>query len=96
MLWIVVVICSFNCAESDTSDELSGSSSTKREAQVGGLKLDLPLDDDDYLMPSPQQGQSVTTTATSAAYMDLISDAKQNGEWITVIRYPIPVLAGKG
>ncbi len=66
-------------AESDTSDELSSGSISKREAQVGNLKLDLPLDDDDYLMPSPQQGQSVTTTATSAAYMDLISDSKQSG-----------------
>lgn len=65
--------------ESDTSDEVSGGSS-KREAQVGNLKLDLPLDDDDYLMPSPQTGQSVTTTATSTAYMDLIggNDGVQN------------------
>ncbi|XP_065206948.1 epidermal growth factor receptor isoform X2 [Planococcus citri] len=65
--------------ESDTSDELSGGS-YNREAQIGHLKLDLPLDDDDYLMPSPQQGQSVNTTASSAAYMDLVGDAKQSDE----------------
>lgn len=52
----------------DVSDESSNVS--KREAQVGGLKLDLPLDEDDYLMPSPQQSQTATT------YMDLIGDTK--------------------
>ncbi|XP_021924577.1 epidermal growth factor receptor isoform X4 [Zootermopsis nevadensis] len=41
-----------------------------REAQVGGLKLDLPLDEDDYLMPSAQQNQNNTT------YMDLIGDSR--------------------
>lgn len=44
-----------------------------REAQVGGLKLDLPLDEDDYLMPSAQQNESNTT------YMDLIGDSKLPG-----------------
>lgn len=44
--------------------------SVKREAQVGNIKLQLPLDEDDYLMPSPQQSQGVTP------YMDLIGDAK--------------------
>lgn len=52
----------------DISDESSNVS--KREAQVGGLKLELPLDEDDYLMPSPQQSQVATT------YMDLIGDSK--------------------
>ncbi|KAK3921300.1 Epidermal growth factor receptor [Frankliniella fusca] len=51
---------------------------SKREAQVGSLKLDLPLDEDDYLMPSPQTSQGQTT------YMDLIGDASkmsaENGE----------------
>lgn len=42
----------------------------KREAQVGALKLELPLDEDDYLMPSPQQSQAPST------YMDLIGDSK--------------------
>ncbi|XP_034936586.1 epidermal growth factor receptor isoform X2 [Chelonus insularis] len=41
-----------------------------QQAQVGGLKLDLPLDEDDYLMPSPQ----IPTNA--AQYMDLIGDTK--------------------
>lgn len=30
----------------------------KREAKVGNLKLDLPVDEDDYLMPSPQPTQT--------------------------------------
>jgi hypothetical protein len=47
-----------------------------REAQVGGLKLDLPLDEDDYLMPSAQQSQNNTT------YMDLIGDSKVPGQFI--------------
>ncbi|KAI5701408.1 hypothetical protein M8J75_009143 [Diaphorina citri] len=58
----------------DSSDELSAS---KREAQVGNLKLDLPLDEDDYLMPSPQQSQSTTT------YMDLISEAANKPQDLT-------------
>ncbi|CAH1394457.1 unnamed protein product [Nezara viridula] len=41
---------------------------SRREAQIGNLKLELPLDEDDYLMPSPHQSQATT------AYMDLIGD----------------------
>ncbi|KAF6201622.1 hypothetical protein GE061_004015 [Apolygus lucorum] len=40
------------------------------QAHIAGLKLDLPLDEDDYLMPSPQQSNAPTT------YMDLIGDSK--------------------
>lgn len=54
----------------DSSDELSAS----KQAHVGNLKLDLPLDEDDYLMPSPQQSQSTTT------YMDLISDVTNKAQ----------------
>ncbi|XP_063244948.1 epidermal growth factor receptor isoform X2 [Bacillus rossius redtenbacheri] len=39
-------------------------------AKVGALKLDLPVDEDDYLMPLPQQIQNATM------YMDIIGDAK--------------------
>ncbi|XP_011298700.1 epidermal growth factor receptor isoform X1 [Fopius arisanus] len=42
----------------------------QQQAQIGNLKLDLPLDEDDYLMPSPQLPANVSQ------YMDLISDAK--------------------
>jgi L1 cell adhesion molecule len=52
--------------------------SNSREAQVGGLKLDLPLDEDDYLMPSAQQNQNNTT------YMDLIGDSKLTGQFINL------------
>ncbi|XP_012269849.2 epidermal growth factor receptor isoform X2 [Athalia rosae] len=41
-----------------------------QQAQVGNLKLDLPLDEDDYLMPSPQM------PANTIQYMDLIGDSK--------------------
>ncbi|CAH1179272.1 unnamed protein product [Phaedon cochleariae] len=40
--------------------------SARSQAQVGTLKLELPVDEDDYLMPSPQQAQGNTT------YVDLI------------------------
>lgn len=46
----------------------------KTGARVGNLKLDLPVDEDDYLMPSPQ-----STQPHHAGYMDLIGDAKLGG-----------------
>lgn len=46
----------------------------KGDAQVGDLKLVLPVDEDDYLMPSPHQSQATT------AYMDLIGDSKLPSE----------------
>nr|CAD7198577.1 unnamed protein product [Timema douglasi] len=51
-------------------DCFDGNIPNNREAQVGTLKLDLPLDEDDYLMPSPQQSQNTTT------YMDIIGESK--------------------
>jgi len=45
-----------------------------QQAQVGNLKLDLPLDEDDYLMPSPQ------LPVNSTQYMDLIGESKPAGE----------------
>lgn len=45
-----------------------------QQAQIGNLKLDLPLDEDDYLVPSPQ------IPATTTQYMDLISDSKPTGK----------------
>lgn len=51
--------------------KLSGDDETDnsgREVGVGNLKLDLPLDEDDYLMPT-SQNQSAGTTG---GYMDLI------------------------
>ncbi|XP_020278883.1 epidermal growth factor receptor isoform X2 [Pseudomyrmex gracilis] len=44
--------------------------SAHQQAQVGDLKLDLPLDEDDYLMPSPQ------LPANTTQYMDLIGESK--------------------
>lgn len=48
----------------------------KTGARVGNLKLDLPVDEDDYLMPSPQS----TQPHHHAGYMDLIGDAKLGGK----------------
>nr|CAI5863737.1 unnamed protein product [Callosobruchus analis] len=45
--------------------------SARSQAQVGTLKLELPVDEDDYLMPSPQQTQG------PSAYVDLI-DSKNS------------------
>ena len=56
-------------------DDCFDSGVSSREAQVGGLKLDLPLDEADYLMPSAQQNQNNT------AYMDLIGDSKLPGQF---------------
>lgn len=43
-----------------------------KEAQVGNLKLNLPLDEDDYLMPSPKHNQNAST------YMDLIGEGSES------------------
>lgn len=54
----------------DDSEDCFDSGLSKHQALVGSLKLELPLDEDDYLMPSPQQNQPGT------AYVDLIGDSK--------------------
>lgn len=46
--------------------------SGRSQAQVGTLKLELPVDEDDYLMPSPQQ------TQTASTYVDLISETSKS------------------
>lgn len=48
--------------------------SPAKEAQVGDLKLNLPLDEDDYLMPSPQHTQKPST------YIDLIGEGGEGGD----------------
>lgn len=52
--------------------KLSGDDETdnsgNREVGVGNLRLDLPLDEDDYLMPTSQS----QSTGTTGGYMDLI------------------------
>ncbi|XP_060519408.1 epidermal growth factor receptor isoform X2 [Cylas formicarius] len=60
-------------AKTDTgSDEYD--SSVKSQAQVGTLKLELPVDEEDYLMPSPQCNQPTST------YLDVI-DVKNSTEF---------------
>lgn len=66
----------FRFADCDVTDDGFDSKvgSMHQPAQVGNLKLDLPLDEDDYLMPSPQMPPNNTQ------YMDLIGDAKSTGK----------------
>ncbi|XP_014366513.2 epidermal growth factor receptor isoform X1 [Papilio machaon] len=59
---------------SNCLDNNFDSMSKTKEAQVGNLKLNLPLDEDDYLMPSPQHNQNAST------YMDLISEGGESQE----------------
>lgn len=60
----------------DTSDDLSNGS----KAQVGTLKLDLPLDEDDYLMPSPANDETDHKRRhTPANYIDLIGHQHSEG-----------------
>ncbi|XP_039764179.1 epidermal growth factor receptor-like [Pararge aegeria] len=58
----------------DVTESRFDSMSRNKEAQVGNLKLNLPLDEDDYLMPSPQQNKNAST------YMDLIGDGGEEQE----------------
>lgn len=43
------------------------------KGHIGNMKLDLPVDEDDYLMPSPQTNQNAST------YLDLVSDSGNHG-----------------
>ncbi|XP_050360922.1 epidermal growth factor receptor isoform X1 [Nymphalis io] len=58
----------------DCMESKFDSISKVKEAQVGNLKLNLPLDEDDYLMPSPQHTQN------ASAYMDLIGEAGESND----------------
>ncbi|XP_060869378.1 epidermal growth factor receptor isoform X1 [Metopolophium dirhodum] len=62
----------------DTSDDLSNGS----KAQVGTLKLDLPLDEDDYLMPSPANDEIDNKRRHAPAnYIDLIGHQHAEAEY---------------
>ncbi|XP_044271495.1 epidermal growth factor receptor isoform X2 [Tribolium madens] len=60
-----------------SSDEYDSGPS---KAQLGSLKLDLPVDEDDYLMPSPQQTQG------ASAYVDLIDSKNSDNSNQSVFR----------
>lgn len=47
-----------------------------QQTQIGGVKLNLPIDEDDYLMPSPQLHTAKTQ------YMDLIAESNPHGEYL--------------
>ncbi|XP_076263904.1 epidermal growth factor receptor isoform X1 [Rhynchophorus ferrugineus] len=51
--------------ESDLGSDEYDSSGKSQQTQISNLKLVLPVDEDDYLMPSPQHAQAVST------YLDL-------------------------
>jgi hypothetical protein len=51
-----------------------------RQAHIGkNLTLDLPLDEDDYLMPQPPQ-PIATISSGNQAYMDILGDSKLPGK----------------
>ena len=60
---------------------------------VNGLSLDLPVDDEDYLMPSPQSPFHVMSphannnNHVTNTYMDLLSDPKGSSN---MFQYPPP------
>lgn len=57
-----------NILGKDMGDGFYSDGTKSRQANVGNLKLDLPVDDDDYLMPSPQNNKN------STAYLDVVGD----------------------
>lgn len=66
----------FSLTDCDTSDDLSNGS----KAQVGTLKLDLPVDEDDYLMPSPANDEIDHKRRHGPAnYIDLIGHQHTEG-----------------
>lgn len=73
------------------ADEIELSTRMK-EAQLGNLKLDLPVDEDDYLMPFPQPGLNNTS------YIDLIGDSNSGDGSVkspTFQKYPDFLPKGK-
>lgn len=48
---------------------------------VGGMRLDLPVDEDDYLMPSPQPSGLATVGPSHQHYMDLMADTSGESEY---------------
>jgi hypothetical protein len=61
------------------ADDFDSAMSMGRQAQIGtNLTLDLPLDEDDYLMPQPPQPIS-TISSGNQAYMDIL-DSKMPGK----------------
>ncbi|XP_040565230.1 epidermal growth factor receptor isoform X1 [Lepeophtheirus salmonis] len=75
------------------------SNNTLSRRQVNGLRLNLPMDDEEYLVPSPHSPHSAAAAAQQSnttpnnninnntnAYMDLISDPKNP----TMFPYPPP------
>jgi hypothetical protein len=77
---------------------VSGGHATSRRPIATGLRFNLPLDEEDYLMPSAQSLKT-TPTNNNNPYMDLISsDQAKGSNTNTMFPYPPPqnyFLAGK-
>lgn len=64
-----------DCFESDNGPYYDDAMPTRPGyGWVGDLRLDLPLDEDDYLMPSPQNVGPPTVGPSHQHYMELVAD----------------------
>lgn len=57
-----------------TDDGFVPEATIHQQAHIGGVKLDLPIDEDDYLMPSAQP------PTTTTHYIDIIAENNPAGE----------------
>ncbi|CAB3382971.1 Hypothetical predicted protein [Cloeon dipterum] len=68
--------CGDSLKFADKDDCFDSAMSLNRQAQIGtNLTLDLPLDEDDYLMPQPPQSSSAVA-AGNHGYMDILDETK--------------------
>lgn len=57
-----------------TDDGFVSEATVHQQGTIGGVKLNLPIDEDDYLMPSAQP------TTAKTHYIDIIADANPAGK----------------
>ena len=60
-----------DCFENSPSADSDANSRPPGYGWVGNVRLDLPVDEDDYLMPSPQPGAAMVGPSHQH-YMDLL------------------------
>lgn len=95
---------SLKLRESDMGSDEYDSSGKSQQAQIGNLKLELPVDEDDYLMPSPQHTQTTSTyldlknttdhASNANLYTDLFKNNIDNPEYLMGNESPIEQTVG--